>query len=150
SNGLTKYPEDPLTSPPQDLKAEATWHAVTSRPRPVTESVAPAPPAATPSRPAAAPVPPTVSPTTQPGQTGAGMVVRDDYLSRLLQKNEFGVGTVIIGLCVAFGLGAMHALSPGHGKTIVAAYLVGNRGTAKHAVFLGAMVTLTHTISVFA
>src|ERR1039458_3294978 len=43
----------------------------------------------------------------------------------------------------------MHALSPGHGKTIVAAYLVGSRGTFKHAVFLGAMVTFTHTISVF-
>jgi nickel/cobalt transporter (NicO) family protein len=52
-------------------------------------------------------------------------------------------------MVVAFGLGAIHALSPGHGKTIVAAYLVGARGTAKHAAFLGAMVTFTHTISVF-
>jgi ABC-type nickel/cobalt efflux system permease component RcnA len=43
----------------------------------------------------------------------------------------------------------MHALSPGHGKTIVAAYLVGSRGTVKHAIFLGGMVTFTHTISVF-
>ena len=50
---------------------------------------------------------------------------------------------------MAFGLGAIHALSPGHGKTIVAAYLVGNRGTFKHAIFLGAMVTFTHTFSVF-
>jgi nickel/cobalt exporter len=40
-------------------------------------------------------------------------------------------------------------MSPGHGKTIVAAYLVGSRGTFKHAIFLGAMVTLTHTASVF-
>ena len=52
-------------------------------------------------------------------------------------------------MAVAFGLGAVHALSPGHGKTIVAAYLVGTRGTPKHAVFLGFMVTFTHTISVF-
>jgi ABC-type nickel/cobalt efflux system permease component RcnA len=43
----------------------------------------------------------------------------------------------------------MHAMSPGHGKTIVAAYLVGSRGTFKHALFLGAMVTFTHTASVF-
>jgi ABC-type nickel/cobalt efflux system permease component RcnA len=50
---------------------------------------------------------------------------------------------------VAFGLGAMHALSPGHGKTIVAAYLVGSRGTVRHAMFLGSTVTLTHTASVF-
>jgi len=57
---------------------------------------------------------------------------------------------LIAGLAVAFVLGAIHALSPGHGKTIVAAYLVGTRGTPKHAIFLGAMVTFTHTISVFA
>ncbi|HEY3740879.1 MAG TPA: hypothetical protein VGL53_13595, partial [Bryobacteraceae bacterium] len=42
------------------------------------------------------------------------------------------------------------ATSPGHGKTMVAAYLVGEKGTPKHAIFLGAMVTFTHTISVFA
>ncbi len=53
------------------------------------------------------------------------------------------------GLAIAFGLGAIHAMSPGHGKTIVAAYLVGSRSTPKHAIFLGGMVTFTHTISVF-
>ena len=56
---------------------------------------------------------------------------------------------MLTGLAVAFGLGAVHALSPGHGKTIVAAYLVGTRGTARHAIFLGGLVTFTHTISVF-
>lgn len=50
---------------------------------------------------------------------------------------------------IAFVLGAVHALTPGHGKTIVAAYLVGSRGTLKHAAFLGGMVTFTHTITVF-
>jgi nickel/cobalt transporter (NicO) family protein len=50
----------------------------------------------------------------------------------------------------AFLLGAAHALTPGHGKTIVAAYLVGSRGRAMDAVLLGAVVTLTHTASVFA
>ena len=44
----------------------------------------------------------------------------------------------------------MHALSPGHGKAMVAAYLVGARGTARHAVALGLTVTVTHTIGVFA
>jgi ABC-type nickel/cobalt efflux system permease component RcnA len=44
----------------------------------------------------------------------------------------------------------VHALSPGHGKTLVAAYLVGSRGTPRHAVFLGLTVTFTHTVSVFA
>jgi ABC-type nickel/cobalt efflux system permease component RcnA len=46
-------------------------------------------------------------------------------------------------------LGAVHALSPGHGKSIVGAYLIGSRGTPRHAVFLGLTVTLTHTIGVF-
>ncbi len=72
-----------------------------------------------------------------------------DYLARLLHQGELGWTTIAIGMVVAFGLGAIHALSPGHGKTIVAAYLVGTRGTPAHAVFLGAMVTFTHTISVF-
>src|SRR5213075_2878376 len=50
----------------------------------------------------------------------------------------------------AFGWGALHALSPGHGKTMVAAYLVGTRGTTRHAVALGAATTITHTAGVFA
>lgn len=52
-------------------------------------------------------------------------------------------------LAIAFGLGAVHALSPGHGKTLVAAYLIGARGTLRHAFILGGTVTFTHTISVF-
>ena len=54
------------------------------------------------------------------------------------------------GLLFAFAFGAAHALSPGHGKTMVAAYLVGSRGTPRHAVTLGLVVTLTHTFGVFA
>ena len=50
---------------------------------------------------------------------------------------------------IAAGLGALHALEPGHGKTIVAAYLVGSRGTARHAVLLGIVVTAAHTAGVF-
>ena len=50
---------------------------------------------------------------------------------------------------IASGLGALHALEPGHGKTIVAAYLVGSRGTARHAVLLGIIVTAAHTAGVF-
>jgi nickel/cobalt exporter len=87
--------------------------------------------------------------TTQPGQSAPGMVARGDFLSRLLHQGEIGWGAMLVGMLVAFGLGSVHALSPGHGKTIVAAYLVGSRGTPKHAIFLGAMVTFTHTISVF-
>ncbi|MHB2019492.1 MAG: hypothetical protein ACYCW6_21295, partial [Candidatus Xenobia bacterium] len=58
------------------------------------------------------------------------------------------VKMLVIGLAVAFCLGALHGFTPGHGKTIVGAYLVGSRGTIGQAVFLGAVVTFTHTISV--
>jgi nickel/cobalt exporter len=54
-----------------------------------------------------------------------------------------------LALLGALLLGAVHALSPGHGKTIVGAYLIGSRGTPRHAVFLGLTVTITHTIGVF-
>jgi nickel/cobalt exporter len=60
-----------------------------------------------------------------------------------------GKSVLILLLLVAFGWGALHALSPGHGKAMVAAYLIGARGTARHAVGLGAIVTFTHTIGVF-
>jgi ABC-type nickel/cobalt efflux system permease component RcnA len=52
-------------------------------------------------------------------------------------------------LGVAFFLGAAHALTPGHGKTLVAAYLVGTRGRIADALYLGGVVTATHTASVF-
>lgn len=51
-------------------------------------------------------------------------------------------------LLLAFGLGAIHALTPGHGKTIVGAYLIGSRGTVPQAILLGIVVTVTHTFSV--
>jgi nickel/cobalt exporter len=57
---------------------------------------------------------------------------------------------LLLALLGALLLGAVHALSPGHGKTIVGAYLIGSRGTARHAAFLGATVTITHTLGVFA
>jgi len=79
----------------------------------------------------------------------AGQAAPGGYLARLLGQGHLGLGMVLAGMAVAFGLGALHALSPGHGKTIVAAYLVGSRSTARHAAFLGLMVTFTHTVSVF-
>ena len=61
-----------------------------------------------------------------------------------------GNGVLVLLLLLAFGWGALHALSPGHGKAMVAAYLVGTHGTARDAVALGGVVTVTHTIGVFA
>ena len=141
SRELTAYPQDPLLAPPQDLKASMEWSAA------VQTAAVPAVDAAPTAT--AAPVTEPPPPGTQPGQSAPGMVVRGDYLSKLLHRGDIGWGMTIAGMVVAFGLGAVHALSPGHGKTIVAAYLVGSHGTMKHAAFLGGMVTFTHTISVF-
>jgi ABC-type nickel/cobalt efflux system permease component RcnA len=144
SAALMAYPQDPMLAPPQELKAVFSWTAPPAPPaRPVepTATLVPVPTAPGPY--------PTAPVIATPSAASAGQVVKGDYLSRLLHRDEIGWQLTLIGIAVAFGLGAMHAMSPGHGKTIVAAYLVGSRGTFKHAVFLGAMVTFTHTASVF-
>jgi len=73
-----------------------------------------------------------------------------DGFAGLFEDAASGRGVLLVLLLAAFGWGALHALSPGHGKAMVAAYLVGTRGTARHAIALGATVTVTHTIGVFA
>ncbi|MBN2044771.1 MAG: hypothetical protein JW757_07115 [Anaerolineales bacterium] len=71
-------------------------------------------------------------------------------LEGLILNNETSPLFYISAFSLALLLGALHALSPGHGKTIVAAYLVGASGKFYHAIALGSVVTLTHTGSVFA
>ena len=56
----------------------------------------------------------------------------------------------ITGLTLACLFGAVHGLTPGHGKTIATAYLVGSNSTFSQALILSAIVTLTHTIGIFA
>ena len=74
----------------------------------------------------------------------------DGGFAGLIAKEKLSAGFVALALLLAFFWGAVHALSPGHGKSIVAAYLVGTRGTPRHAAFLGLTVTVTHTVGVFA
>ena len=73
-----------------------------------------------------------------------------DGLTGVFSDAASGEGVLLLLLLAAFGWGALHALSPGHGKAMVAAYLIGTRGTPKHALALGGIVTFTHTIGVFA
>lgn len=75
---------------------------------------------------------------------------RRDTFTELIALPELTLPVILLGLVIAFVWGAGHALTPGHGKTIVAAYLVGSRGTAKHALYLGLTTTITHTAGVFA
>jgi nickel/cobalt transporter (NicO) family protein len=86
------------------------------------------------------------------GATGTTTTDRGagDGLGSVFERAADGQGVLLLLLLAAFGWGAVHALSPGHGKAMVAAYLVGTRGTARHAVALGLTVTVTHTIGVFA
>ncbi|MFB6276623.1 MAG: nickel/cobalt transporter [Halothece sp.] len=56
----------------------------------------------------------------------------------------------LIAILGAFLWGSFHALSPGHGKTMVSAYLVGSKANLKQAIVLGLTTTITHTIGVFA
>ena len=98
----------------------------------------------------------TLAPTTDPvpGLThGAALEapdrVADSGFTRLIGRSHLSVLVILASLAAALFWGAAHALSPGHGKTIVTAYLIGKRGSPKDAALLGAIVTVTHTIGVF-
>lgn len=91
----------------------------------------------------------TAAPVTQ-SASGGWFGQAPDRLTGLIAVPQLTPLLAVFGLFVAAVLGALHALSPGHGKTVVGAYLVGSRGTAKHAAFLGLTVTITHTVGVFA
>ncbi|MBM4259301.1 MAG: hypothetical protein FJ147_25795 [Deltaproteobacteria bacterium] len=126
---LTNYATDLLQAPPQDLRAELVF-AVPAAARAQVASAAPV-------------------------TTGDATAVRDaqtprSWLTELVTAPQQTPGLILISLLVAMGFGALHALEPGHGKTLVAAYLVGERGTAWHALLLGLTVTISHTIGVFA
>jgi ABC-type nickel/cobalt efflux system permease component RcnA len=71
-------------------------------------------------------------------------------LSRFIEPGALTLSTVVLLLAVALGLGAVHALEPGHGKSIVAAYFVGTRGSAAQAALLGLIVAVTHSLGVLA
>ena len=83
-------------------------------------------------------------------QPNASIERNEDPFTRLITLQTLDLPTVLFALFIAFVWGGFHALSPGHGKTIVGAYLVGSRGTFKQAILLGLTVTATHTAGIFA
>ncbi len=82
--------------------------------------------------------------------TGSGTAATraPDPLAALVSATDLSSRFIGLALLSALVLGAGHALSPGHGKTVVAAYLVGSRGTVLQALLLGLTVTATHVSSV--
>ena len=87
--------------------------------------------------------PPSLDPAGPAAHEGGGF-------EALVSRGELSLGTILLSLGLAAFWGAAHALTPGHGKAIVAGYLVGTKGRPRDAVLLGAIVTVTHTIGVFA
>ncbi len=74
--------------------------------------------------------------------------MNQDIVKEILYYQHLSPGIVALVLGVAFVLGAIHALSPGHGKSLMAAYLIGSKGKVSDAVILGATITISHVISV--
>ena len=122
---LTSYPQDMLTTPLSVRSATFSYRL----------DGAPSSPLRTPIETPAATA---VSPPPRP----------EDPLVGLLGEN-LTPPTALLGLLVALTLGALHAISPGHGKTLVAAYLVGTRAQAMQGVWLGLTVAATHTAGIF-
>jgi ABC-type nickel/cobalt efflux system permease component RcnA len=144
THGLTRYPNNALTSP-----ADTRTARLEARPGNGTVSAPGDDAALTPPRAGGKPEAETVEDGAGRADAGSeARAVRSDGLSGLFEDAASGEGVLILLLLAAFGWGAVHALSPGHGKAMVAAYLVGTRGTAKHAAALGATVTVTHTAGV--
>lgn len=76
---------------------------------------------------------------------------REGFFRKLFDNLRLGGGDFnywFFALLFVFGWGAWHALQPGHGKTLVASYLIGTQGRKSDALFLGLVVTLAHTSGV--
>jgi ABC-type nickel/cobalt efflux system permease component RcnA len=93
--------------------------------------------------PEAAPASPEGAVSNPPAEAALTASGHDDSaLLHLFLDNQYGFWFLLV---IAAGVGAVHALTPGHGKTLVAAYLVGQSGTVWHALLLGLVTTITHT-----
>jgi nickel/cobalt transporter (NicO) family protein len=123
STRLTAYPADQLSSPLDQRTAALRFH------------------------PGGPPASATTGVSTAPVARG-GVDRATAAFTALVGERSRSAGFAVVALLLAVALGAMHALAPGHGKTVMAAYLVGLRGTLRQAVTIGATVTLTHTAGV--
>lgn len=124
SNRLTLYPKDLLSSPLDQRKVDfqiASNSLPAQNESPVVES-----------------------------ENNSSQANRNDAFTNLILLDDLSLPALLLALGISFVWGAAHAMTPGHGKTIVGAYLVGSRGTMKHAVYLGLATTITHTLGVFA
>jgi ABC-type nickel/cobalt efflux system permease component RcnA len=149
SASLANYPTDMLNSPPQVLEARivfSTQESNVSSLLRVPHTMAPKP-----MRASNLPSSPKKKQVSVPKLALAPnrQATPRNAFTELMHTRRIGVGMLLLAAVIAAGLGALHALEPGHGKTIVAAYLVGSKGTARHAFLLGLIVTIAHTAGVY-
>jgi ABC-type nickel/cobalt efflux system permease component RcnA len=154
---LTNYPTDLVNSPPQQTLASAEFilpvadvaaRSLTSGHRihaAASHSIESRPPVQRDAKMGATTAAPTAALNIQPN---VQKTPRSRF-TELIAAEHLDTWFVLSALLIALSLGALHALEPGHGKTIVAAYLVGSRGGTRDAVVLGATVTAAHTAGVY-
>lgn len=128
TNGLTTYPVDLLSSPlnTRDVAfdiAPGTGSSSTVGSQQRSASI--------------------VSRATGPFAAAVDRV--NGVFNNLVGRRQLTLGLGLLAICLALVLGASHALLPGHGKTVMAAYIAGRQGSARDAVLVGATVTATHT-----
>ncbi len=146
SAAFSVTPGGPLLAPPTIPDARPLPGA------PALDGTAPGPSAASPTGtlPGANPVAnaaagPTIAAATSVGSVPGGVGAE---VSGLLEARDLTPVVLLGSLVAAMALGAGHAMTPGHGKTLMGAYLVGTRGTALHAIALGLSVTISHTLGI--
>lgn len=158
---LTTYPEDLIAQPLADGELQVDIEATADAPvvpRPLIDDatpvpgapVVPPPASAEPTDGAASPgasASPDASPTSPTGPAVPGGVGGGEVPS-IFREANLTPFVILLSVLTAVALGAGHALTPGHGKTLMAAYLVGTRGRPLHAVGLGLSVSISHTAGI--
>ncbi len=120
---LTRYPQDLLTSP-LDQRAASM--------RVVVGDGTVSGPAAT---------------SARAGSTSTADRLTASFTD-LVAARDLGLGFALLALGISVLLGGAHAFAPGHGKTLMAAYLIGQRSSLREVGIIGLTVTLTHTAGV--
>jgi ABC-type nickel/cobalt efflux system permease component RcnA len=164
SEQLSNYPTDLLASPPQVLQARVAFSTTNAQPQAVRSRIVAKKSGRSPQGPGGIHntneftcAAPSASCKVFSGAEGSATIslgpnqqpTPRNAFTELMATKQFGFGIMLLSALIAAGLGALHALEPGHGKTIVAAYLVGSRGTPRHALLLGIVVTISHTAGVY-
>ena len=123
---LSNYPTDVIHSPPQILEASISFKTGVSGTEAATGTSA-----------------------SIFAMRGNAQGTPRSAFTELITSPRHSLLFLMTAALIAAGLGGLHALEPGHGKTLVAAYLVGSRSNFRHVLLLGSIVTTSHTAAVY-